>query len=92
MDGVIVSEEARNKLNNAIENGSLILNYIGHGNEFLWTEEKILDENSIYSWENRVKLPLIITATCEFGKFDDCLLYTSPSPRDSIRSRMPSSA
>ena len=23
---------------------------------------------------------------------DDCLLYTSPSPRDSIRSRMPSSA
>jgi len=74
VDGVIVSEEARNKLNNAIENGSLILNYIGHGNEFLWTEEKILDENSIYSWENRVKLPLIITATCEFGKFDDPLI------------------
>ena len=49
MDGVIVSEEARNKLNNAIENGSLILNYNGHGNEFLWTDEKILDENSIYS-------------------------------------------
>ena len=23
---------------------------------------------------------------------DDCLLYTSPSPRDTIRSRMPSSA
>ena len=25
-------------------------------------------------------------------KADTCLLYTSPSPRDSIRSRMPSSA
>ena len=24
--------------------------------------------------------------------FDDCLLYTSPSPRDRTRSRMPSSA
>ena len=26
------------------------------------------------------------------GLFDDCLLYTSPSPRDRTRSRMPSSA
>ena len=61
-------------MDNAIENGSLILNYIGHGNEFLWTEEKILDENSIFNWNNRLKLPLIITATCEFGKFDDPLI------------------
>ena len=30
----------------------------------------------------------------EFGKelYKDCLLYTSPSPRDRTRSRMPSSA
>ena len=27
-----------------------------------------------------------------FGKFSICLLYTSPSPRDRTRSRMPSSA
>ena len=26
------------------------------------------------------------------GKFNYCLLYTSPSPRDRTRSRMPSSA
>ena len=26
------------------------------------------------------------------GQFQDCLLYTSPSPRDRTRSRMPSSA
>ena len=26
------------------------------------------------------------------GKYTDCLLYTSPSPRDRTRSRMPSSA
>ena len=28
----------------------------------------------------------------QFGKNEDCLLYTSPSPRDRTRSRMPSSA
>ena len=27
-----------------------------------------------------------------FGVYSDCLLYTSPSPRDRTRSRMPSSA
>ena len=28
----------------------------------------------------------------DYGEYNDCLLYTSPSPRDSRRSRMPSSA
>ena len=28
----------------------------------------------------------------EYGRFVPCLLYTSPSPRDRTRSRMPSSA
>ena len=29
---------------------------------------------------------------CRFGDGDTCLLYTSPSPRDGLLSRMPSSA
>ena len=32
------------------------------------------------------------TANTLSGLWDDCLLYTSPSPRDPIGSRMPSSA
>ena len=28
----------------------------------------------------------------EIEKYKDCLLYTSPSPRDQLTSRMPSSA
>ena len=31
-------------------------------------------------------------AAAEYGSFDTCLLYTSPSPRDATLSRMPSSA
>ena len=30
--------------------------------------------------------------TADLGPFDNCLLYTSPSPRDGLLSRMPSSA
>ena len=74
VDGVKISSETKYKLDEAIDNGSMIVNYIGHGNEFFWAEEKILDDNSIYSWKNRSKLPLFLTATCEFGKFDDPLI------------------
>ncbi len=74
VDGVKTSLEAKVDLSNAIKNGGLIINYIGHGNEFFWAEEKIIDDNSIYEWENRHQFPLFITATCEFGKFDDPLI------------------
>ena len=37
------------------------------------------------------KLPEINTAL-KIQEADDCLLYTSPSPRDRQKSRMPSSA
>ena len=33
-----------------------------------------------------------IDLTRKFDKYDGCLLYTSPSPRDKRQSRMPSSA
>ena len=72
--GVKKSIDGNKRLNEAIRQGSLIINYIGHGNEFLWAEERILDENSIDNWTNRSKIPLLVSATCEFGKFDNPLI------------------
>ena len=37
-------------------------------------------------------IPASATAESVAGRFIDCLLYTSPSPRDRQKSRMPSSA
>ena len=37
-------------------------------------------------------LPISITLNDETDQFGNCLLYTSPSPRDVEESRMPSSA
>ena len=34
----------------------------------------------------------ICSRSCAFCQVNNCLLYTSPSPRDRTRSRMPSSA
>lgn len=50
---------------------SLIINYTGHGGESGWAEEQILTRADILSWNNFNRLPLLVTATCEFGRYDD---------------------
>lgn len=59
------------ELNKLINDGLFICNYIGHGNENGLAHEKILTVQDIHSWKNKVKLPLFITATCDFSRFDD---------------------
>ncbi len=54
-----------------VDKGALVINYTGHGGETGWTAERILDNAMIQSWKNVRKLPLFITATCEFSRYDD---------------------
>lgn len=54
-----------------IQNGTLIVTYEGHGGEVGWAHERILDLATINGWTNYSKLPVFLTATCEFTKFDD---------------------
>jgi hypothetical protein len=54
-----------------MDQGLLIFNYIGHGNERGLAHENILGINDIISWRNFPRCPLFITATCEFSRFDD---------------------
>lgn len=54
-----------------VENGALVINYIGHGGEIGWAHERILNVATINNWSNGAKLPLFMTATCEFSRFDD---------------------
>jgi len=65
------SPMVRNLLNNAVQEGALLVDFIGHGGETAWTNEQILDIQSIDSWRNQQRLPVFITATCEFGRYDD---------------------
>ncbi|HEY9124912.1 MAG TPA: type IX secretion system sortase PorU, partial [Bacteroidales bacterium] len=69
--------EAKLMFNNRINNGALVVNYVGHGNEKQLAGENIIDISSIRSWNNKSKLPLFITATCEFSRFDDVNLAES---------------
>lgn len=51
--------------------GALIFNYTGHGGEVGLTAERMVDLDIINSMDNFNTLPLFITATCEFSRYDD---------------------
>lgn len=65
------SPEAKKAINQAFQNGVLIMNYNGHGAESGWTDEQILSISDIVNLTNYNTLPLMLTATCQFGRFDD---------------------
>jgi hypothetical protein len=58
-------------INDRINSGCLIFNYTGHGNESGLAAERVVKTEDINSWNNGGRLPLFITATCEFSRFDD---------------------
>ncbi|MGV3636077.1 MAG: type IX secretion system sortase PorU, partial [Flavobacteriales bacterium] len=63
--------QANTDLREAVEKGLLLVNYIGHGGEVGWAHERFLDNSTILGWTNGVRLPLFMTATCEFTRWDD---------------------
>jgi hypothetical protein len=63
--------DAKAAIDESVSNGALVVNYIGHGGETGWAHEGILDVETIKSWENLMNMPVFMTATCEFGRFDD---------------------
>ena len=64
------SPAAKAALKSTIEEGVLILNYIGHGNETVLTAERVFTVSDLNDWPENPLLPLIVTATCEFGRHD----------------------
>ncbi len=63
-------------INSRINQGALLLNYIGHGGVRGLAHERILTFDDILSWGNFYNLPVFMTATCEFSSFDQ------PDPND----------
>ena len=73
--------QANQAINNQVYNGTLIWNYNGHGGPRRLAEETILDQEIVNSWNNPGRLPLFITATCDFAPYDN---PNSPSIGENI--------
>ncbi|MEQ1744669.1 MAG: type IX secretion system sortase PorU [Saprospiraceae bacterium] len=63
--------DAKTAINANIFKGGLIAQYIGHGGPRGWAQERVIDNNDIAGWDNTNRYPLVITATCSFGGYDD---------------------
>lgn len=66
--------DANQAINNRIFSGTLIWNYSGHGGFRRLAEEVILDQDMVNTWSNVNKLPLFVTATCDFAPYDNPLI------------------
>jgi hypothetical protein len=62
---------ANTAINNTTNTGTLIWNYSGHGGFRRLAEEVVLDQPIIDKWNNSYRLPLFITATCDFAPYDN---------------------
>jgi hypothetical protein len=65
--------QANTLINSNIYNGTLIWNYSGHGGPARLAEETVIDQQTVSNWNNRYRLPLFITATCDFAPYDNPL-------------------
>ena len=65
--------EVNEAIDRRIDAGSLLLSYTGHGGELGWAHERVLEVHQINDWTNINRLPLFLTATCEFSRYDDPL-------------------
>ena len=63
--------EAKEAFNKRIDQGALIVSYMGHGGELGWAHERVLEVPQINGWSNEYVMPLFLTATCEFSRYDD---------------------
>ncbi len=59
-----------------INDGVNIIAHIGHGSYIGLANEKILTEEDLENWENYDYYPLLFTASCSFGQFDDPEKYS----------------
>ncbi len=62
---------ANENIKKQIASGCSIIGYIGHGNPRKIAHETILSTSEVQELKNGEKYPILITASCEVGRFDD---------------------
>jgi hypothetical protein len=78
--------EVETALENRLSQGTLVVNYFGHGGEDGLAKEFIVDKDMASTLFHPGKYPLFITVTCEFSRFDNHsrptageMLYQNPT-------------
>jgi len=71
--------QAADDLVNSINDGALIVNYVGHGNPHVWAHEEVFSaDRDLPRIQNGNHLSVFIAATCSWGLFDDPVEQSFP--------------
>ena len=62
--------EVNQAIIDAINQGTLIINYIGHGSPELWAHEVVFEKSTSIPQLHNEDLTFLVAATCSFGYFD----------------------
>ncbi len=63
--------EVRQAIIDQVNRGTLVLNYIGHGNPKVWSHETILTLDDVSTqFTNASDQTFVVAATCDWGRFD----------------------
>jgi hypothetical protein len=65
------SPAANQAIDQAFEQGSLIINYLGHGGPKGWSNEQIVSNASVLALRNTNNLTFLTTGTCDFSTYDN---------------------
>lgn len=65
------SPETNRAIDQTIEQGSLIVNYAGHGGITGWAQEQVFTKADILNLKNTTRPTFLVTATCDFSTYDD---------------------
>lgn len=69
--------EVNKAIEEALDVGSIVMNYFGHGGEDGLAHEAIYTKETAQELRNKDNLPCFVTVTCEFTKFDNPLRITA---------------
>jgi len=63
--------DARTELFRNLNAGASLFNFVGHGSPFKMTDEGVFLDSDAGTLTNGLKLPLLVAASCDVGKFND---------------------
>jgi hypothetical protein len=67
-----VKPAANQAIIDQLNEGTLLIDYVGHGSPQEWAHENVFDMNrDLNRIQNQGRLPFWVAATCEFGRYDD---------------------
>jgi hypothetical protein len=71
LNGKKTYPDAKSKLLNTMKTGCFLMNYTGHGSPTSMSAEDMMNIRDIRQMSFENHLPIWITATCDFGRFDE---------------------